>query len=292
MSGNTPCPCPICHNAIGLTYLWNTQIVRCPRCRLAYVDRLPTVDELRRIYDEQYFNGATYTDYQADKAGTQLNFRQRLNTLLRYAERRDALFEIGSAYGFFLELAREHWQRVEGVEFTPDGAAHARDVLGLNVRQGDVESYPPAANSFDAVVMWDTIEHLYDPALAVRASAEALRPGGLLALTTGDIEALLPRLRGPSWRLIIPQHLYYFSVKSLTWLFETHGLDVVHVSHVGYYRSLNEMTKVLTWRHEGSAWRQQTRRLLQRLPLMNAQIPLNLYDILFVIGRKRATGTS
>jgi len=281
--------CPNCHNEIGLAYLWNTDIVRCPQCDLGYRDRLPTFDELAQIYsDEQYFRGRFYTDYVADKLGAQLNLRHRLNTIRKFQNGGDALFEAGCAHGFFLELAQASWKRVQGIDMSSEAVTYARDVLGLDVALGDFESHPPTAGAFDAVTMWDTIEHLYDPVLAIRKSAEALRPGGILALTTGDIGAWLPRIQKKAWRLILPQHLYYFSQRSLTWLLKNQGFDIVHVSHVGYYRSLNQMAEIITWHHPTSAWRQRIRRQISRLPFIQTQIPLNLYDIIFMIGQKRA----
>jgi len=281
--------CPNCQNETGLYYLWDTDIVRCPRCDLGYRDRLPTLDELTRIYaDEQYFNGRFYADYVADKHGAQLNLRQRLNKMLAFQNGGEALFEAGCAHGFFLELARQYWKQVQGIDMSPEAIAYARDTLGLDVALGDFESHPPAPGAFDAVAMWDTIEHLYDPVLAIRKSAAALRPGGILALTTGDISAWLPRIQKSSWRLILRQHLYYFSGQSLAWLLNQHGFDVVHQSHVGYYRSLNQMAEIITWRHPESLWRQRLRRQITRLPFMQSQISLNLYDIVFIIGRRRA----
>jgi 2-polyprenyl-3-methyl-5-hydroxy-6-metoxy-1,4-benzoquinol methylase len=243
------------------------------------------VAELEQIYaDQEYFKGLFYTDYLADKATLQLNFQHRLDVVRRF-QSGGRLFEAGCAYGFFLELAQRYWS-VEGIDFSEPAVAYARDTLKLNVRQGDFESHPPEPNAFDAVVMWDAIEHLYDPALAVRKSAEALKPGGILALTTGDIDALLPRLQKRSWRLFIPQHLYYFSRRSLTCLMENNGLEVIHVSHAGNYRSVHQMAEILTWRHPDSAWRQNLKRQLLRLPWKDWQIPLNLYDIIFLIARK------
>ena len=281
--------CPNCRNETGLFYMWDTDIVRCPKCDLAYRDTLPTLEELAQIYsDEQYFNGRFYADYVADKEGAQLNLRHRLSKMREFQSGGEALFEAGCAHGFFLELAQTYWKRVQGIDMSSEAVAYARDVLKLDVTLGDFESHPPAAGAFDAVAMWDTIEHLYNPVLAIHKSAEALRPGGILALTTGDIAALLPRIQKTGWRLILPQHLYYFSQQSLTWLLNHHGFDVIHVSHVSYYRSLNQMAEIITWRHPESVWRQRLRRQIGRLPFIQTQIPLNLYDIIFVIGRKRA----
>jgi SAM-dependent methyltransferase len=245
------------------------------------------VTELAAIYSTEYWQGSSaYTNYLADKAGTQAHFRHRINVLRKFSTGKD-LFEAGSAFGFFLELAQKYWN-VEGVDISAEAVAFARDVLHLPVKQGDLESNPPAPESFDIVAMWDTIEHLYDPVLAIQKSAAALRVGGILALTTGDINAVLPRLQKQSWRMIIPAHLYYFSRKSITQLLEKQGLELIHFSYVGYFRSLRQMAKIITWNRPGERWRQRLLQRIEKLPLIDTQIPLNLYDIMFVIAQKKS----
>lgn len=279
--------CPICGTSVDLTVWWIHELIRCQVCGLVYVNKLPTVSELEVIYSVEYWHGSSaYTDYAADKAGIQANFRHRIKTLRKFVSGTD-LFEAGCAFGFFLELAKRYWN-VQGIDISADAIAHARDTLHLPVQQGDFESHPPAPGSFDAVVMWDTIEHLYDPILAIQKSAAALKPNGILALTTGDIDALLPRLQKKSWRMIIPAHLYYFSRQSITRLCSEQGLDIIHFSHVGYSRSLRQMAKILTWKHPNVNWRQKLLNQIEKLSFSAAQVPLNLYDIMLVIAKKRS----
>ena len=47
---------------------------------------------------------------------------------------------------------------------------------------GDVQTHELPAESFDAVVCWNVLEHLEDPDAAVRRFSVALRPGGVLIL--------------------------------------------------------------------------------------------------------------
>jgi SAM-dependent methyltransferase len=49
---------------------------------------------------------------------------------------------------------------------------------------GDVHHLPFASGSVDLVLLSEVLEHLHDPALALAECARALRPGGLLVLTT------------------------------------------------------------------------------------------------------------
>lgn len=280
--------CPVCENEKDLIPLWGlVHIVRCPRCSLAYVDELPGIEALTEMYSGHYFKGdwGGYEDYVAERAAQEANFRRRIAVLRRFSDGGD-LFEAGCAHGFFLQMAAQYW-RVEGIDISHEAIAYAREVVGVAAAQGDFESHPPAPDSFDVIAMWDTIEHLYGPVLAVQKSAEALRAGGILALTTADLDALLPRLRKSAWRMIHPAHLYYFSRRSMARLLDRYGLDVVYFAHEAVYRSLGEIAKVLVWGSSVAAWRRALYRHLTRLPFMGIRVPLNLYDIMFVIARKR-----
>ncbi len=75
--------CPVCGNSTNQTDLWNmSNIARCSVCGLGYVKRLPTLEELAAIYAADYWNGRkAYTDYLADKVGTQLHFKHRIASL-------------------------------------------------------------------------------------------------------------------------------------------------------------------------------------------------------------------
>jgi SAM-dependent methyltransferase len=55
---------------------------------------------------------------------------------------------------------------------------------------GDIQTYPLAAESFDAIVCWDVIEHLDDPQAAIRRFAVALKPGGAIVLSCPNPQSL------------------------------------------------------------------------------------------------------
>ena len=87
--------------------------------------------------------------------------------------------------------------------------------------------------------MWDTIEHLADPRGAIEKVAAEIAPGGLVAISTGDIGSWLPRRQRDRWRQIHPPtHLWYFSAATLTRLLEETGFRILLVTHPPFYRSL------------------------------------------------------
>lgn len=257
-------------------------ILQCPACGLVFY-RGPEVAEA--LYTAEYFAGGEYHDYRADKAILQRNFRRRIVDLLELAPS-GALLEIGSAYGFFLELAQAHW-RARGLEISPDGAAHASGVLGLAVEHADFLSLPDEPGSYDIICMWDTLEHLAHPVRFLEKIGRWLKPGGYLVLTTGNIASAMSRWRGERWRLIHPPtHQYYFSPATLERAAIRAGLHLQRISHVGYYRSYRSMLSgLLSRRGPASSLLYNLATLGGRLDM---PIYLNLHDIMMMVARKPA----
>ncbi len=254
------------------------QIVRCPRCGLIfYTGGTEGVD----LYGHDYFAGGEYFDYLADKRVIQRNFSRQIPRLLRLAPR-GRLLEVGSAYGFFLELAGAHWE-VLGIEVSAQGVRHARETLGVPSLQADFLDLPDEPQAYDLICMWDTVEHLRYPVRYIEKAARWLKPGGALVMTTGDIGSLLARFRKQRWRLIHPPtHLFYFSEATLRSAVEKFTLRVTEVTHVGYSRSYRGMLHGI-FALGKTAWLYRLFTLGGRLDF---PVYLNLYDILLLVAVK------
>jgi 2-polyprenyl-3-methyl-5-hydroxy-6-metoxy-1,4-benzoquinol methylase len=216
-------------------------LLRCPMCGFVTA-RLDAPVEARRLYEGDYFTGGEYLDYLADEAFFKRNFRPRLKAV-RDRCSGGRLLEIGAAYGFFLDLARECFDTV-GFEVNPEAVRHARERLGLDVRSDDFLAATAGSigGPVDVTVMWDVIEHLDRPERFLAHTAELSKPGAHLYITTGDIGSFLARARGRKWRMIHPpSHLHYFSRSTLTRLLEQTGFEVVDVRSVGVARSLRQI---------------------------------------------------
>ncbi|GMV95699.1 MAG: class I SAM-dependent methyltransferase [Phycisphaerae bacterium] len=216
-------------------------LLRCRTCGFVTA-RLDGPLDARRLYEGDYFTGEEYLDYLADEAFFRRNFARRLGQIRR-RRAGGRLLEIGAAYGFFLDLAKAHFE-VIGFEVNPAAVRHAREVLGLDVRADDFLSVgvEDLGGPVDVTVMWDVIEHLERPDLFVQAVARCSKPGALLYITTGDIGSLLARWRGRKWRMIHPpSHLHYFDRRSLPRLLARHGFRVIDVRSVGVARSFRQV---------------------------------------------------
>jgi len=262
-------------------------IVRCSSCGYVAADMRLTDEQLFELYNEEFFTGAEFSDYAADERFFRRNFQLRFRELHRFIDpaRHRHLLEIGSAYGFFLDEVRQEFESVQGIDITDAGVAHARERFHLDVVQADFLAHDYGPQKFDVVCMWDTIEHLRSPHLYVEKIAQLTDAGALLAITTGDVASLNARLRGPRWRMIHPPtHLHYFSSATLARLLEAHGFEIIYDRYCGFYRSLGNVAyNILVLRHQRPGLFKQ----LERTGLTKFGFYLNLYDIIFVIARRR-----
>jgi SAM-dependent methyltransferase len=262
-------------------------LLECSSCGFISADVSISDEELRTLYGEDYFHGKEYLDYIAEEESLRLNFRDRVSELKKLVPNWSSadLFEVGCAYGFFLSEMKAQVRSASGIDIAGEAVSYGVRELGVDARQGDyLTFYLPA--KVDVITMWDTIEHLRRPDLFVAKAASDLRPGGILAVTTGDVGSLNARMRGRHWRMIHPPtHLHYFSVSTMKKLFEANGLEIVHVSHPGISRRLRSM---LYFIFVLKVQRPQIYHRLKSLPIFNFRLRMNLFDVMYVVGRLKA----
>ena len=208
-------------------------IVRCRSCGLVFVGRAPEPEELVALYDHSYWDDPGEVGYDG-YGDAETRKRHHFRTLLDEIEAlgpTGRLLEVGSAYGYFLDEARRRGWEVHGVEPSAHAARHAREAFGLDVDERPLAELPLEPRSLDAVTLWDVIEHLPDPRRTLESAYVGLRPGGVVGISTGDVESLSARLHGPHWSLMTPPwHQFYFSRKTMRRLLKLVGF---HVERIG-----------------------------------------------------------
>jgi 2-polyprenyl-3-methyl-5-hydroxy-6-metoxy-1,4-benzoquinol methylase len=239
-------PCNLCGSSARQPYCPENGLglVECQQCGLVYVSPRPDSNELYALYGETYFHNnesgvVGYTDYIADEG----NIRQTANRRLKHVERFakvGKLLDVGCATGFFLDEARQRGWQVQGLDVSSFAVEYARAHFNLDVEHGSLTELGFPTNTYDLVSLWDVIEHVPDPTAYVRRAAELLRKGGVVVLATPDVDSLPARLAGKRWvgYKLSEEHIYYFSVKTLTKMLNEAGFDVVNVRHVGKYVTL------------------------------------------------------
>jgi len=139
------------------------------------------------------------------------------------------LLDIGCGSGDWLSYMAKLGWNVSGVDFDPKAVSAARQ-QGLNVHLGSVEAQNFAANSFDAILLNQVIEHVPDPITTLKECARILKRGGKLLLYTPNSSSIWRRLFKKNWRgLEPPRHLHIFSINSIQGLFEKAGFKKIFI---------------------------------------------------------------
>jgi len=231
-------PCIVCGAESWITLYRG--LVRCEACDFVRAAVLPSPEALADLYGAGYFQGDEYIDYLGDREVHRLNFRRRLERVTAVAGRLESVYEIGCAYGLWLQTAVERGIRAAGIDISAAAVRHAREALKLDASAGAFEEAPIAPGEFQAYCMWDTLEHLAHPERLVAKIAQLLPAGGWFFATTGDIGSSTARRQGQAWRMIHPPtHLQYFSGATVSRFLARHGLRTTHVESEPMARSLH-----------------------------------------------------
>ena len=259
-------PCAVCGaNAyVPLVVRNGHQVVRCRQCQLVYVSPRP---RSRGPVDALYTD-ESYSARQVSHAATVSRMREaawRLDQLERHVERRGDLLDVGCSAGSFLIAARDRGWDVRGIDVSPAAVNHAQQAHGLEVSVATLEESGYAWHSFDVVTVFECIEHMLDPRAALHAAASLLRDGGLLVITTPNVDGFVPRVT--YWLLgrtlgawehpTPPHHLYQFSRRTLGALLHDAGFRVAacDTRPMGLRYTVKEMESAIIealWRRVGT----------------------------------------
>ena len=204
----------------------NRVIVRCAACGLVYVSP-------RKLQPYEAIDAAWYERDYFPKVSIQV-FIDLIDSVERLAPRRGALLELGCSVGYLLDVARARGWSVSGVDPSTVARDWARKYLQLDVRPAPASACGFEPGSFDAVVAVEVIEHLADPLAALREVRPLMKPGGLLFLTTPNIDSKAFRDLGRKWPPIDPfGHIYYFIPETMRLLLDKAGFDCAELTATG-----------------------------------------------------------
>jgi len=142
------------------------------------------------------------------------------------------LCDIGCSRGQFVAAAIAAGCQAEGVEPAPQIAQAARDA-GLPVRTGLLEDQHFSDASFDALTLFEVVEHLRSPLLLLAECRRILRPGGILLISTGNAESWTAQCMGARWDYFDMErdggHISFFNPRSMMLLAANAGFDVERI---------------------------------------------------------------
>lgn len=249
---------------------------RCPQCGLHFLSPRPRLEDIADYYPPHYaaYRGAIDRERWAFMRWKRRKNREpAVRAVTDFFTQPGRLLDVGCATGNYLaEMRRRGWT-TSGVEIQPEAAAYAREELGLDVFTGDLLQAPFAPASFDAVTLWDVLEHTHDPAAILRVARRLLRPGGIVAFSIPHLASWDAAQFGKYWiGFDAPRHLYLFEDETISLLLREVGLTCLGRSYfMGTYHTW--VASLQTWLN--ARWpASNVRRWLARLATLPVWAPL------------------
>lgn len=183
------------------------EVRRCRNCGTAYF-------AARRPEPDYWRAGGQVETYAAAAVSDELLalHQTALDDLAARLPAGGMLLDAGCGDGVFLAAARARGWETAGVDSSQTAAELTGRRLGAQIAVAPLDAFAPPGERFDAVTLWDVIEHLPDPAAAMRNLVALLKPGGVLAVRTPNERSAFRRLAVLAWRLslgLCPHFLKY-----------------------------------------------------------------------------------
>ncbi|MBI3774084.1 MAG: glycosyltransferase [Gammaproteobacteria bacterium] len=208
------------------------RVEECADCGLMRLNPQPTDAELAAIYGPNYFAFSDDPDGQLHaselKSQTADHYLDLLESYTK-APLTGHLLEVGCGHGDFLSRAVARGLSVTGVEYSPHAVQIAATKLGTHgqVLCGEVGQLLAVGARFDFIMFSDVLEHVRDPRAFLRSVRALLRENGIAIAIVPSLDSVSARLMKSKWVEFKPEHLWYFSTKTLTQLLHSENFGML-----------------------------------------------------------------
>jgi len=225
-------------------------ILRCRGCAQVFLWPLFSAEQIRAQFEALYETGEGETPelrdyyqygYRDDPANPLLEAYDRWLTALEAQHRPGRLLDIGCGTGLFLAAAQRRGWRGVGIEDNEEARRFAVQRVGCEVYPGDFDTLPFSqlpGDGFDAITMWDVLEHSRVPVALLEKVRGRLSPGGVVGIAVPNQRNILNmvgsviyrasrgRIVGPLERQYVSQHFSYFTPATLEAALRRAGLQL------------------------------------------------------------------
>jgi 2-polyprenyl-3-methyl-5-hydroxy-6-metoxy-1,4-benzoquinol methylase len=219
--------CLLCNssNIVPLEKYKNAYLVKCQDCSFVFSNKRPNLDELKECY------GKYPTDFDISPITI-----ARYEDLLKKFEpfrKTNNILDVGCGEGYFLDIAKKNKWNVYGTEFREDAAKRCSE-KDIKMHNGILNTLQCPTEHFDIITSFEVLEHINNPREEAGLFVKLLRPGGLLYITTPNFNSLSRYILSAKWNVIdYPEHLSYYTLRTVSSLFRFFNLEVIDHSSTG-----------------------------------------------------------
>jgi 2-polyprenyl-3-methyl-5-hydroxy-6-metoxy-1,4-benzoquinol methylase len=200
------------------------ELYQCQSCSLIFVHPMPSNEVLNDFY-QNYHKTSQYTGKIDSK---QRRARKRIKSIIKYTKGK-SFIDVGCNAGFAVEAARTLGLDAMGIDVDKTSVEFAQGFYPeSNFQAISIQELAKTEKTFDMIYCSEVIEHLSQVQDFVSSLYKILKPDGVILLTTPDILHYSVNKAPIEWDAVRPpEHLLYFSKKSLISLFKAHNFSTV-----------------------------------------------------------------
>ncbi|MDE1840481.1 MAG: class I SAM-dependent methyltransferase [Thaumarchaeota archaeon] len=220
--------------------IWKSKkysVIDCIVCGFCHLNPIPELKDLEKMYAHHFYQSMKPKYIKKDESELSywnITFDDKLDTIeSKIRKKKKKILDIGCGPGFFLKRAKERGWNVLGVEPSTTAAHYAKS-HGIPIIESLFEQYQShTSDKFDAIHSKFLLEHVIDPSGTCKSCYNLLNKGGIVCFEVpNDFNILqnivIKTMKKPYYWVASPEHVNYFTPKSLMSLLRKSGFKIVY----------------------------------------------------------------
>ncbi|XOV91154.1 MAG: class I SAM-dependent methyltransferase [Bacteroidota bacterium] len=215
-------------------------IYQCSDCRFGFVYPYLTQDQIKSIYStsghgDKYLEVSLEQVYEAERIypNSSIDSIRLVDKIRKYNPAQNPrTLDVGAGYGFYTKELQDKGYNVTPLELAANEKKILKEMIGLQPVSSTYEEFDPK-EKYGTILMSQILEHAADPVFWAKKTHHLLDKDGLWVIAVPHFNSWSRRLmQEREFYIIPPEHLNYFTNKSLQILLEKHGFEILEMETI------------------------------------------------------------
>ena len=240
--------CPCCRTGLDraepVIEVYGVPYLGCRNCGHVFIASQPTSETLLAAFEEEEDLSTFYVDPDTLELRMRDIIQPKLDWMLKVHRRHcgraaKSVLDVGAGGGHFVAGCRRIGLEAEGWELSSTSVRFAREVLEVELNQGNYLDQKIEPGRFDLITFWGLLEYASEPAEFIDAACRQLEPdSGMLIIEVPRSDSLCLAVQqeftDTVWRHAMPDsHMNLYSDASLATVLHENGFRPVAAWYFG-----------------------------------------------------------
>jgi SAM-dependent methyltransferase len=193
----------------------------CETCELYWNSAYPTKENLKIALRNFLLSGCSNKETERLRL---VQAQEQVDVLNKYCPEKGIVFDVAAAGGFFMKVAKENGWIIYGNEISVSAVEWAHRTYNIDIICEYFEDINLVENIYDAVVFWNTLEHMHNPLESIKKAHSILKVGGLIYIRVPNKNA------DELIKYYEALHSYEFSKINLDNLLTNNGFEKIFIN--------------------------------------------------------------